>query len=51
MDEISAYFRILARAGIAEAPPSLMMNLDETGFEQRKSGRAKTNKVAVPKDY
>ena len=48
-DDLQRYFDELVRLDVSDVNPRLLMNIDETGFGQSKSGRLKSTKVLVPK--
>ena len=50
-DVIRQHFDTLERLGIQDFDPRLVINIDETGFGQSKSGRQKPPKVIVPVSF
>ena len=45
------HFQVLQAMGLNEIDPRLVVNIDETGFGQSKSGRSRLQKVIVPKSF
>jgi hypothetical protein len=50
-DMVQEHFTKLEALDISQFDPQLILNLDETGFGQSTSGRAKTKKVLIPTNF
>ena len=50
-ERLGRHFELLKHLGIEKVHPSLILNVDETGFGASKSGRIKPQKVILPKSF
>jgi hypothetical protein len=50
-ETIERHFNLLQEAGVLDCEPSMIINIDETGFGASKSGRMKPKKVIVPNEF
>ncbi len=50
-EDVEAYYNSLRCANVEDITPSLIINIDEIGFGQSKSGRGKPMKVLCPRDH